>query len=547
MRLSLLVAFLATTPTQPIPPPTPDASPTLRGLVNIGQQSFGGFKIFDAGISAPNVVQTTSGALTFYVDAASGNDSNACTSSGAGACLTIQKALNKIPKMLRDQVTVSIAAGTYAGFIVSGFMADEGFQQTTGGLLINGALTNSTLASGSATGTATGGSAGSNQTFATLIDPGGAWTTNDLTGRFLCTSNNTICPVIESNSSTTITIVGTTALGWAAPVGGVTTYQIRDPSVIVNTSATLPPSPFIAAIASRAGVIALDNSPSARDGMITFQNMRISPSTGGGFELGGTAAYLLNQVQVRPTASNARGIRTVATGLASGTFTTPQLELQFTDIFMSTSSNEGILWDSNASFLSFGGTFVRGIATGGKSQFGISTASGINFQFSEVSGFANAIRLRGPTTSNTQIGSSRLYCGSYTSTVAMAVGNTTTGGGNNTNGISAHVGANFIDHVDLAVCDTGLLVVGASTAELHGFTGNVGRTLVQVLNGGYVGVNQVNLTPASVLIGDGGPGTGIFVNLDNVIYSDAGTDFGVLQNLGICLGYWPTGSRACGR
>src|SRR5882757_2311988 len=107
------------------------------------------------------------GAQSYFVDGSLGSNTNNCTASGASACLTIQGALNKIPKLLRDLVTVTVAAGTYAGFSVAGFTCDPGIQTTTGGIMVDGfgAFANSTLATGSATGTFTSSTAGSGTTF----------------------------------------------------------------------------------------------------------------------------------------------------------------------------------------------------------------------------------------------------------------------------------------------------------------------------------------------------------------------------------------------
>ena len=55
----------------------------------------------------------TSAALTLYLDPA-GNDSNACTASGASACLTWAGILSKLPQFLRNDVTINVAAGTDA-------------------------------------------------------------------------------------------------------------------------------------------------------------------------------------------------------------------------------------------------------------------------------------------------------------------------------------------------------------------------------------------------------------------------------------------------
>jgi len=61
----------------------------------------------------------TTAALTLYVDTA-GSDSNACTASGASACLTVQGALGKIPKRIKHPVTINIASGTFDGFRIEG-------------------------------------------------------------------------------------------------------------------------------------------------------------------------------------------------------------------------------------------------------------------------------------------------------------------------------------------------------------------------------------------------------------------------------------------
>lgn len=240
------------------------------------------------------------GAVTYFVDGTNGSDTNSCTASGTSACATIQGAVNKIPKLLRDLVTVSIAAGSYKGFYVSGFEFDPGLQQNNGGLFFNGVLANSTLATGSATGTATGGTAGSGSTFGTLTDAAQTWTVNDLVGRFVVitggTGNGQIF-VIDSNTATALTVEGT----WTAP-NGTSTYAIQDAAAIINTAIVAPPSPATAASGALFAVYVSDNVLNYRTKALTFQNIRTTTTRG--FVIADASSVLLNQVQIPNTNNN---------------------------------------------------------------------------------------------------------------------------------------------------------------------------------------------------------------------------------------------------
>lgn len=57
-----------------------------------------------------------SSAVALFVDGTNGSDSNTCTSSGTGACKTIQAALDKVPAFYSGSsgITIDVAAGTYA-------------------------------------------------------------------------------------------------------------------------------------------------------------------------------------------------------------------------------------------------------------------------------------------------------------------------------------------------------------------------------------------------------------------------------------------------
>ncbi len=178
----------------------------------------------------------TNADLTFYVDPL-GNDANACTGTGANACLTIQAAFNKAPKLLTYKLTFNLAAGSYAGAVLSGFTMDPGYQKTTAGILIDGVLANVTPTTGTATGTATAGSGGvAASSYGTLTDGSQTWTVNDtvLVGSFLTITGGTGVGqyrTIISNTATVLTLAGT----WlTAPASG-STYVIQKPSALITS------------------------------------------------------------------------------------------------------------------------------------------------------------------------------------------------------------------------------------------------------------------------------------------------------------------------
>jgi hypothetical protein len=176
----------------------------------------------------------TTAALNLYVDS-TGSDSNACTASGSSACLTIQGAVNKVPKLIRHPVLITVGAGSFAGAYVDGHKIDNGYANNPSAgayLEIQGTLQTATPATGTATGTATGGSAGSTSTFGTLVHGGQTWTVNDLRGKLVTVGSTT--RVIQSNTADTITVVGT----WTNPNGSA--YTIKDWSTVINTAVDLP-------------------------------------------------------------------------------------------------------------------------------------------------------------------------------------------------------------------------------------------------------------------------------------------------------------------
>ncbi len=231
----------------------------------------------------PRPVYATQSALSYFVDASTGNDSNNCTSVST-PCLTIQGAVNRVPKILRHVVTITVAAGTYAGgAYLEDFHFESGFTPSTGAYLqISGTLINATPATGTATGTATAGSAGSfgTTTWGTLTDSGQSWTVNDLRGKLIEITAGTgsgQVRAIDSNTATAITVAGT----WTAPVAG-STYAIRDWGTTINAALTRPPS-FATAAAANSGGFIVGESVVAMGGArnLVITNFKFSAITTG--------------------------------------------------------------------------------------------------------------------------------------------------------------------------------------------------------------------------------------------------------------------------
>jgi hypothetical protein len=159
--------------------------------------------------------------LDLFVDVA-GNDANDCTAPGASACLTIQGAVDKVPKRIRHKVTITVGVGEFAGVVIEGFSVESSHQPNTGaGLDIRGTMVNikqDDVAPGPVTGTATNCDGGGYQInwdkleqdglmrplgeygtgnnlndervtdprqHATLVKDGAFWTSGKLRGKFL--------------------------------------------------------------------------------------------------------------------------------------------------------------------------------------------------------------------------------------------------------------------------------------------------------------------------------------------------------------------------
>lgn len=402
------------------------------------------------------------GAQTYFVDP-TGSDTNTCQASGTNACLTIQGAINKIPKLLRDNTSVTIAAGTYTGFNLSGFYYDTGVQQTTGGLLINGTLANSTLATGSTSGTFTAGSAGSGATFGTGTDGASTWTVNDLRGRILTITGGTgsgQVRVISSNTTTVITVVGT----WTAPTG-TSTYVIQDSATIINTATTLPPAATGAANAAFAGIIVADNNLTYRAGAITFQNLRLTNTAGRGAVVNDSSGITFIQCQFinNATADFAIGSGTTFAGAPFVNFTTSYLFSAGTTVSLVASSlGSGFITATNSLFQNG----LNGITTQG-------SQTSISFTSSETTGSSTAALNVG---SRLQVTNSRLACASSAG-VGILVGAV--------NGMQPG-SVQTASTSDIETCGIGVQAVGAASAVVTTLSGSPATTGLDARQGGYV-------------------------------------------------------------
>jgi hypothetical protein len=130
--------------------------------------------------------------------------------------LTIQGALNKIPKNLNNTVTITVAPGNYSGFVVEGFKVEGSLSAGGAGMIIRGSTQPAFPKTGTPGGTATDCNGGGNpdpNTHSTLIDLNQSWTPHDtnLRGRKLCLMSSAAkgeCLTIEDNTSTVITLAG---------------------------------------------------------------------------------------------------------------------------------------------------------------------------------------------------------------------------------------------------------------------------------------------------------------------------------------------------
>lgn len=273
-RLALAVALLV------------GSAAIAQGLGGPGLRS--GFQPLD-GISpssAPNVVQATTAALALFVDT-TGSDSGPCTGTGTAACLTVNGAVSKIPKVVRHPVIVTLGTGNFTGGVFHGFQYDPA--GTAGAYIaLVGALTTFAPATGTATGTASAAAACANGpplTDATLSDGTQTWTANNLKGQILETTGGTgagqFLP-IASNTGTVVTLAGC----WGVTPNATTTYAIRDWGSVITTGVVGQPANYLSSAGSATTALLFQDMQagsarfSGQDGFVYVDSIRTTPTTG---------------------------------------------------------------------------------------------------------------------------------------------------------------------------------------------------------------------------------------------------------------------------
>jgi hypothetical protein len=182
-------------------------------------------------------------AMTLYVDPTGTDDSAHGWASGTNAYATINYALSQVPPLYGGNVTINIAAGTYTENVVIRGKTPTGAYSLT----LQGALTEQL----STTMTGGGNAANGTSTQAAVTKSLAGWTANAysmMLCQFTSGSNNGVYRVIESNTTTNLTLVGRKLpatptngdsfkiLSHAAVVSG--TMTIFDPVYITDLSVT---------------------------------------------------------------------------------------------------------------------------------------------------------------------------------------------------------------------------------------------------------------------------------------------------------------------
>jgi hypothetical protein len=459
------------------------------------------------------------GAQSYFVDP-TGDDNNSCTEAGTAACLTIQGAINRIPKLLRDKVSVSVAAGSYAGFTLSGFTNDYGVQATNAGLLIDGALANSTgLASGSATGTASGGTAGSTSTFGTLTTAAAGWTVNDLRGRFITITGGTgvgQVKVIASNTATNITIAGT----WTAPTG-TSTYAVQDSSVAITGCITAPPSGSGTVAAANSAIRVQGN---ATGSTVTLRALSISAACSFGVVQADSSSVVLNRLQFTSTAGTASRmtmgggfmIDTVASTYSGATGTHIN-GAPLAAVNASVAGNVGnIAGPAVASGTIQNSLFQLGLGAINLSAYIRSTVLGL-----EIVNMAGSAVLLGSSITNLQ--GLHVDCTGAASAIGLSIA-----------GNSNYIGGISPDHVDITDCFTGVNLVGPVFVQSANAMTVTGVTTGLVVKNGA----QYTFTASGVL----SPVVGNEIELDSAAVTSTFAD---IVGSGSCLNSTNYNSRVC--
>ncbi len=405
----------------------------------------------------------TTAAINLFVDP-TGSDANPCTASGASACLTIQHAINLIPKLVRHPVTVNVATGNYAGFAIYNFVFDPVSAATGAYINVVGTAATATVATGSATGTATSGTAGSGTTWGTLVDGAQTWTVNDLKGKFIRITGGTgsgqFFPIV-SNTATAITVAGT----WTAPTG-TSTYTVSVMGAIVTSSINQSAQPGVAA-GTAVGILVQSNAvvraPAATGASITLTRMGVSIAATRALTLAGA-------MSVSVVESSFAGTTSSVVNFASAVFGRVQNSI----VTSTTASTVGV------------GIPPPGTLTISNSLFSSAGALGSTFQTSGVNGW--------------QVASSDFSDSSSAAAAIIGIGN----------GLGSNDAQNMRFTLCHLTCTAGGTTVGFQGTLLNSINDNAIRGWPSV----YSNTNTVANCPTGVLID--GPG---FIGVKGTVFT----------------------------
>jgi hypothetical protein len=224
-----------------------------------------------------NPVTITTEDIDLYVET-TGSDDNSCLTAG-NPCLTAQEAVNRIPKQIKHDVTLTIGAGNFAGVMITGFHVEYG-----GTLTIEGTIGDYSPATGKQTGTATGG------TTTQCVDAAGGWTGNNLRGALALVNGE--YRVIRDNDGTTFNLVGALSATCNGKV-----YEIEEQDTVLNSAGT---ENWIGRLEVITNVAMRDN--------FTINDIKAS---------GGTASFLVFGGSI-PTVNRIRGTGGTYGGLLQG-------------------------------------------------------------------------------------------------------------------------------------------------------------------------------------------------------------------------------------
>ena len=176
------------------------------------------------------------GAITFYVDGASGTDDlEHGHASGASAFATNQYAIDQIPGLNGGNVSLNISGNTYTeDLVVEGKNVMGNYTLTMTGTLQDAGDGTLTCTTGSVQGTGA--------TQGTVECSTSPWTTNEVANklvRFTSGVNDGITRLIDSNDANTLTICGTWPSG--APASG-DSFVVEDWATIVDSIEFRSPS-----------------------------------------------------------------------------------------------------------------------------------------------------------------------------------------------------------------------------------------------------------------------------------------------------------------